>query len=82
MIRIPHILVPKLILRHQNNKVVNRLVIVHPKSVQYVQHDSAASELRIRYTSGDEMAITDKEDPVVIKNMFDQLVFQIKDASD
>lgn len=82
MIRIPHIYVPKLILRHQNNKTVSRLVVVHPRSVQFVQHDPVAAELRVRYTSGDEMAINDEENPEAIKKMFDNLVFQIKDASD
>jgi hypothetical protein len=81
MIRIPHILIPKLTV-NPLKKTVSRLVIVHPKSVQFVQHDPAASELRIRYMSGDEMAINDVEDPEAIKKMFDGLVFQIKDASD
>jgi hypothetical protein len=57
-------------------------VIVHPKSVQFVQHDPTASELIIRYVSGEEMAIRDTENPEKIKKMFDGLVFQIKDASD
>jgi hypothetical protein len=81
MIRIPHILIPKLTVKPLK-KTVSRLVIVHPKSVQFVQHDPAASELRIRYMSGDEMVINDVEDPEAIKKMFDGLVFQIKDASD
>lgn len=81
MIRIPHILIPKLTVSPLK-KTVSRLVVVHPKSVQFVQHDPAASELRIRYVSGEEMAISDKEDPDAIKKMFDGLVFQIKDASD
>jgi hypothetical protein len=54
-------------------------VIVHPKSVQFVQHDPTDSELRIRYVSGEEMSISDREDPEKIKKMFDGLVFQIKD---
>lgn len=81
MIRIPHILIPKLTLRPVK-KTVSRLVVVHPKSVQFVQHDPETSELRIRYVSGDEMAISDTENPEAIKKMFDGLVFQIKDASD
>jgi predicted RNA-binding protein (virulence factor B family) len=63
-------------------KTVSRLVIVHPKSVQFVQHDPATTELIIRYVSGEEMTIRDKEDPEAIRKMFDGLVFQIKDASD
>jgi predicted RNA-binding protein (virulence factor B family) len=59
-------------------KTVSRLVIVHPKSVQFVQHDPAASELIIRYVNGDEMSINDREDPDAIKKMFDKIVFQIK----
>jgi len=81
MIRIPHILIPKLIIRPLK-KTVSRLVVVHPKSVQFVQHDPIASELVIRYVSGEEMAISDVENPEDIKKMFDGLVFQIKDASD
>lgn len=81
MIRIPHVYIPKLLLRHQN-KTVSRLVVVHPRTVQYVQHDPATSEVRIRYISGDEMAIEDKEQPEAMKEMFDKLVYQIKDASD
>ena len=80
MIRIPHILIPKLIIRPLK-KTVSRLVVVHPKSVQFVQHDPTASELVIRYVSGEEMAISDTEDPEAIKNMFDKLVFQIKDVA-
>jgi hypothetical protein len=81
MIRIPHVYIPKLLLRNQN-KTVSRLVVVHPRSVQYVQHDPATSEVRIRYISGDEMAIEDKDEPEKMKEMFDKLVYQIKDASD
>lgn len=81
MIRIPHVYIPKLLLRNQN-KTVSRLVVVHPRSVQYVQHDPDKSEVRIRYISGDEMAIEDKEDPAKMKEMFDNIVYQIKDASD
>ena len=77
MIRIPHLLVPKLTLRPLN-KTVSRLVIVHPRSVQFVQHDPVAAELRIRYTSGDEMAITDVENPKAIKVMYDGLVNQFE----
>ena len=80
MIRIPHILIPKLIV-NPLKKTVSRLVIVHPKSVQYVQHDPTNSELTIRYVSGEEMAISDREDPEKIKKMFDKLVFQIKDVA-
>ena len=78
MIRIPHILIPKLTV-NPLKKTVSRLVIVHPKSVQFVQHDPTASELIIRYVSGEEMSISDTENPDKIKKMFDGLVFQIKD---
>ena len=78
MIRIPHILIPKLTV-NPLKKTVSRLVIVHPKSVQFVQHDPTASELRIRYVSGEEMWISDTENPEKIKKMFDGLVFQIRD---
>lgn len=77
MIRVPQLYIPKLILRHQN-KTVSRLIVVHPRSVQYVQHDPDKSEVRIRYVSGDEMAIEDQNS----KEIFDKLVYQIKDASD
>jgi hypothetical protein len=80
MIRIPHILIPKLTV-NPLKKTVSRLVIVHPKSVQFVQHDPTASELRVRYVSGEEMAISDKEDPDAIKKMFDGLVCQIKEVA-
>jgi hypothetical protein len=78
MIRVPYILIPKLTVSPLK-KTVSRLVIVHPKSVQFVQHDPTASELRIRYVSGEEMSISDREDPEAIRKMFDGLVFQIKD---
>jgi hypothetical protein len=78
MIRIPYILIPKLTV-NPLKKTVSRLVIVHPKSVQFVQHDPTASELIIRYVSGEEMSISDTENPEKIKKMFDGLVFQIKD---
>jgi len=80
MIRIPYILIPKLTV-NPLKKTVSRLVVVHPKSVQFVQHDPTASELRIRYVSGEEMAISDKEDPEAIKKMFDGLVCQIKEVA-
>lgn len=80
MIRIPYILIPKLTV-NPLKKTVSRLVVVHPKSVQFVQHDPKDSELRIRYVSGEEMAISDKEDPDAIKKMFDGLVCQIKDVA-
>lgn len=78
MIRIPYILIPKLTV-NPLKKTVSRLVIVHPKSVQFVQHDPTASEIIIRYVSGEEMSISDTENPDKIKKMFDGLVFQIKD---
>jgi len=78
MIRIPYILIPKITVSPLK-KTVSRLVIVHPKSVQFVQHDPTASELIIRYVSGEEMSISDTENPEKIKKMFDGLVFQIKD---
>ena len=81
MIRIPHVYIPKLVL-NPLKKTVSRLVVVHPKSIQYVQHDPESTELRIRYTSGEEIWVSDKENPEVTKNMFDNLVYQIKDMSD
>ena len=78
MIRVPYILIPKITV-NPLKKTVSRLVIVHPKSVQFVQHDPTASELIIRYVSGEEMSISDTENPEKIKKMFDGLVFQIKD---
>jgi hypothetical protein len=81
MIRIPHVYIPNLLLRFQNKKV-NRLVVVHPRTVQYVQHDPESTELRIRYISGDEICISDHENPENTKKMFDNLVYQIKDVSD
>jgi len=80
MIRIPHILIPKLIV-NPLKKTVSRLVIVHPKSVQFVQHDPTSSELIIRYVSGEEMVISDKEEPAATKKMFDGLVSQFKDMA-
>jgi hypothetical protein len=80
MIRIPYILIPKLTV-NPLKQTVSRLVVVHPKSVQFVQHDPTASEIRIRYVSGEEMAINDKEDPDAIKKMFDGLVCQIKEVA-
>jgi predicted RNA-binding protein (virulence factor B family) len=47
-----------------------------------VQHDPDNAEVRIRYVSGDEMAFEDKEKPEAMKEIFDKLVYQIKDASD
>ena len=78
MIRIPHLLIPKLIV-NPLKKTVSRLVIVHPKSVQFVQHDPATSEIIIRYVSGDEMKISDMENPDATKKMFDRLVSQMKE---
>jgi hypothetical protein len=78
MIRIPYILIPKITV-NPLKKTVSRLVVVHPKSVQFVQHDPTASELIIRYVSGEEMSISDTENPEKIKKMFDGIVFQIKD---
>ena len=81
MIRIPHVLVPKVFV-HPKNRCVQRLIVAHPKSIQYVQHDHEAAELSIRYITGEEVVVRDKEDPAYIKKMFDGLVYQIKDASD
>lgn len=81
MIRIPHLYIPKLIMRNQN-KTVSRLIVVHPRSVQYVQHDPATTEVRIRYITGDEIAIEDEHEPEKMKEMFEKIVYQIKDASD
>lgn len=81
MFRIPHIFVPKLTLNHKT-QTVKRLVIAHPKSVQYIQYNSDDSELRIRYITGEEQTIQYKTDPEYIHKLFDDLVFQIKDMSD
>ena len=78
MIRIPHLLIPKLTVSPLR-KTVSRLVIVHPKSVQFVQHDPTTSELIIRYVSGEEMSISDREDPDATKKMFDRLLSQMKE---
>lgn len=81
MIRIPHVFIPNVRLAHKN-QTVNRLVIAHPKSVQYIQHNPETSEFCIRYVSGEEMCIQNKEDPESMKKIFNDLVFQIKDTSD
>ena len=81
MIRIPHVYIPNLLLRFQNKRV-NRLVVVHPRTVQYVQHDPDSTELCIRYITGEEICISGKETPENTKKMFDNLVYQIKDVSD
>jgi hypothetical protein len=81
MIRIPHVLVHNLLLTPKNRKV-QRLIVAHPKSVQYIEHDHEAAELSIKYVTGEKMIIRDKEDPEYIKKMFDGLVVQINDASD
>jgi hypothetical protein len=78
MIRIPHLLIPKLTVSPLR-KTVSRLVIVHPKSVQFVQHDPTSSELIIRYVSGEEVSISDREDPDATKKMFDRLLSQMKE---
>lgn len=81
MIRIPHVYIPKLFVPTKNHSV-KRLVIAHPKSVQYIQYDTECSELCIRYVTGQETVVRDKQDPAYIQKMFDDLVFQIKDTSD
>ena len=81
MIRIPHLFVPNLKLLPLGKKV-DRLVIAHPRSVQYVQYDPVNHEVVIRYTSGQEMSIRDDENPKNARKMFDDLVYQIKDTSD
>jgi len=81
MIRIPNVFINKLFLTPKNRNV-QRLIVAHPKSVQYIQHDPGAAELCIRYTTGTETIIKDTEDPAYIKKVFDDLVFQIKDAAD
>ena len=81
MNRVASLYIPNLFLRFQN-KTVNRLVVVHPSSVQHIQHDPKTTELRIRYITGDEMSIHDKEHPETTKKMFDSLVEQLsKDAT-
>jgi hypothetical protein len=81
MIRIPHVFISKLFLTHKNHNV-KRLIVAHPRSVQYVQHDPDNAELCIRYVTGEQMVIKDKQDPANINKLFDDLVFQIKDTSD
>ena len=81
MIRIPHVFIPKLFAPHKNHNV-KRLIVAHPKSVQYVQHDPEAAELCIKYVTGEEMVVRDKADPAYVQKLFDDLVFQIKDTSD
>jgi hypothetical protein len=49
-----HLLIPKLTLKPLGKKV-SRIVMVHPNSVQFVQHDPTFSQLCIRYMSGEEM---------------------------
>jgi hypothetical protein len=78
MIRIPHVFIPKL---KCVNRKVDRLIIVHPRSVQYVQHDPELAELSIKYTSGEEMSIKDRENPAYIKKVFEDLVYHIKDCA-
>jgi hypothetical protein len=81
MIRIPNIFINKLLITPKNRNV-QRLIVAHPKSVQYIQHDPVAAELCIRYTTGAETIIKDLDDPAYIKKAFDDLVYQIKDAAD
>ena len=80
MIRIPHIFIPKLIV-NPLRQTVSRLVIAHPSSVQFVQYEPVTSSLVIRYVSGQEITIHDKENPEVTKKMFDKIVFQFKDVA-
>ena len=63
------------------NKHVNRLIVAHPKSIQYIQHDPDGAEMRIRYVSGDELTMSTPENPEVVKKAFEDLVYQIKDCS-
>jgi hypothetical protein len=80
MIRIPHVYVANV--KTYANKRVNRLIIAHPKSIQYIQHDPDCAEMRIRYISGDELTMSTPESPEVVKKAFEDLVYQIKDCSD
>jgi len=80
MIRIPHIYIPNL--KSLTGRSVNRLIIAHPRSVQYIEHDPKDASLTIRYVSGDEMFLTDHADPKNIQDMFDRLVYQVKDVAD
>jgi hypothetical protein len=77
MIRIPHLLIPKLVVRPLKS-TVSRLVVCHPASVQFVQHEPTTSGLRIRYVSGEEVVINDAENPEIIKKMFDDIVDQVR----
>lgn len=75
--RVPCVLIPKLRLVFKKD-LVNRLVVAHPESVQYIQHDPGTTEFCIRYVSGQEMCITDKENPENTKKMFDDLVTHLQ----
>ncbi len=80
MIRIPHVYMPNV--KTYTNKKVQRLVVAHPKSIQYIQHDPEGAEMRIRYVSGEELIMNNPENPESVKNAFENLVYQIKDCSD
>jgi hypothetical protein len=80
MIRVPQVYLMNL--KTHGNKKVNRLVVAHPKSVQYVQHDPESAEVRIRYVSGQELVWTDTENPESVKKNYEDLVYQLKDCSD
>lgn len=79
MIRVPHVFVQNL---KYNGRSVNRLIVAHPRAVQYIQHYPDRAELKIRYISGEEMGIFDREKPETIRNLFEHLVYQVKDCSD
>lgn len=70
--RVPCVLIPKLRLLFKKH-TVSRLVVVHPESVQYIQYDPSTTEFCVRYVTGQEVCITDKENPDNTKKMFDSL---------
>ena len=76
---LPHVFIPAL---KTYGRKVNRLIVTHPRSLQYVQHDPAHAELTIKYVSGEQMFIRDAENPEYVKKLFEDLVYQIKDYSD
>lgn len=77
---VPHLHVKDLLLRFVNKKV-NRLIVVHPSAVQYIDHNPTDSEICIRYVSGERMCIKDAEKPEYITNLFENIVSQIKESS-
>jgi hypothetical protein len=80
MIRVPQVYLMNV--KTYANKKVHRLIVAHPKSVQYIQHDPESAEMRIRYVTGEELTMCNPDDPQSVKKAFEDLVYQIKDCSD